>query len=220
MKSLHLWLAVLILPAVAGAENLCSQVKAGVTITGVSHADGILKAAGTWEVGEESPGAMVEYRIQSDRQWAESRSGKAGTWEVSLPWTACDRSTLRVDVFPSLKAGDILVHCTENGKFATRRFVVSCAPKAELGPCQWECSEEAPARCAGTCIGTGKGGAGPLVAMRGLNGKDFQVIEGPPQGPWTWAVTCTHGDKVSFAVRDKSGTGILSSVAELPCGEE
>jgi len=220
MKALRICMALLILPVAAGAANLCSNVKAGVTITDVIYADGMMKASGTWQVGEDSPGAMVEYRIQSDRQWAESRSGTSGNWQVSLPWTQCDRSTLRVDVFPSLKVGDVLVHCTENGKFATRRFNVSCAPEAELGPCQWECSEEEPARCSGTCTGTVKGGVGIILAMLGANGEDFQVIEGPPQGPWTLTVTCAPGEKVSFKVRDRSGSGLFSAVAELPCGKE
>jgi hypothetical protein len=220
MKSLHVWMAFLFLPAAAGAAGLCANVKAGVTITNVSYADGIMKASGTWQVGEDSVGAMVEYRLQSDRQWAESRSGTSGTWEVSLPWKQCDRSTLRVDVFPSLKVGDVLVHCTENGKSTTRNFVVSCAPTAELGPCQWECAEEPAPRCSGTCTGTAKGGAGLLMAMQGINGEGFQIVEGPAKGPWTWTVACAPGDKVSFRVRDQAGTGVFSKLAERPCGAE
>jgi len=220
MKSLHAWIALLLLPAAARAENLCASVKAGVTITNVSWAAGVLKASGTWQVGEESPGAMLEYRVQSDRQWAESRSGKSGNWEVSLPWTSCDRSTFRVDVFPSLKLGDVLVHCTENGKSTKQSFNVSCAPTAELGPCQWECVEEPAPRCSGTCTGTAKGGAGLLLAMQGINGQGFQVVEGPSQGPWTWTVTCAPGDKVSFKVRDQGGTGLFSKAAERSCGQE
>jgi len=220
MKSLHAWIALLLLPAAAGAESLCAKAQAGVTITNVSWAAGILKASGTWQVGEESAGAMLEYRVQSDRQWAESRMGKSGNWEVALPWTFCDRSTLRVDVFPSLKLGDVLVHCTENGKSTKQSFNVSCVPTAELGACQWECAEEPAPRCSGTCTGMAKGGAGSYVAMQGINGQGFQVVEGPPQGPWTWTVACAPGDKVLFAVRDRGGTGPMSKTAERPCGRE
>jgi hypothetical protein len=56
--------------------------------------------------------------------------------------------------------------------------------------------------------------------MQGVNGKNYQIVEGAPQGPWTWTVTCAPGDMVSFLVRDKAGTGVLSAVAELPCGKE
>jgi len=220
MKNLLVWMAILGFPAATKAENPCVHVKAGVAITKVAWADGMLKASGTWQVGEESAGAMVEYRIQSDRQWAESRSGTSGNWEVSLPWTACDRSTLRVDVFPSLKVGDLLVHCTENGKWAKQSFNVSCAPTAELGPCQWECAEEPAPLCSGHCTGTAKGGAGFLVAMQGINGQGFQLVEGPAQGPWTWTVTCAPGDKISFKVRDQGGTGLFSKAAERSCGQE
>jgi hypothetical protein len=220
MKSLCIWMAILILPAAAGAADLCAKVKAGVEIKALSFENGTVKASGTWRVGEDSVGAMLEYRLQSDRQWAESRSGTSGTWEISLPWDKCYRSGFRVDVFPTLKVGNLLVHCTENGGSAVQIFMASCAPSVALGPCQWECSEESPTQCSGTCTGTAKGGNGNLVALQGVNGKDFQVIEGPPRGPWSWSVTCSPGDKVSFKVRDQSGTGGFSNEAEWPCGKE
>jgi len=219
MKTLSLSMAILTLPAAAGAADLCANVKAAATITDLTFADGVVKASGTWQVGEDSVGAMVEFRLQGDRQWAESHSGTTGTWQISLPWDKCYRSGFRVDVFPTLKLGDVLVHCTENGKAAIREFTGSCLPSADLGLCQWECSDEAPAHCTGTCTGTAKGGTGTLVALQGKNDKDYQVVDGPPRGPWSWPVVCAPGDKVSFKVRDLAGTGGFSNVAERLCGK-
>jgi hypothetical protein len=219
MKSPYLWLAFLTLPTAAAAANPCANLKAGVTIAEISHADGVMKASGTWEVGEGVPSALVEYRIQGDRYWVESRTGTSGAWQVSIPWTQCNRSSLRVDVLPSVKVGDVLVYCWENVKATSQRFVVNCAPTAELGPCQWECSDEKPLRCSGTCTGTGQGGTGYLVGMYGVNGESYQFSEAT-EGVWTWTVTCAPGDKVSFRVRDKSGSGVLSEVAERLCGQE
>lgn len=226
MKILSLWTVLLLLPAVAPASppksDVCAGAKGAVTIESVSFADGLLKAAGTWRVGEGRVGALVEYRIQSDRQAAEVRSGPEGTWEAALPYDRCGRSVLRVDVFPSVKSGAVQVHCLADGQAVTRSFQVDCTPAAGIGPCQWECAEEQgkPDWCSGSCTATAKGGEGSLVAMIGMNDKDYQLVEGPEFGPWTAAVTCAAGDKVSFKVRDHVGSGAFSNVAELPCGKE
>jgi hypothetical protein len=43
------------------------------------------------------------------------------------------------------------------------------------------------------------------------------VAEG--EGPFTQAVTCMPGQKISFKVRDRDGRGLWSNVAELGCGK-
>jgi hypothetical protein len=218
MKILYLSIAMM-LPVAAWGADLCAGATSGATITGVSYADGIVTASGTWRVGENAAGALVEYRIQSDRQSAETRSGASGSWEVALPYTSCDRNTFRVYVFPAFKKGDVLVHCTENGQSAAQSFMISCQPTAELGPCEWECSEGPPARCSGICAGTAKGGRGGLAGLQGINGEGFQAVEASAEGRWTLTVTCSPGDQVSFKVRDRSGLGAFSNVAQWPCGK-
>jgi hypothetical protein len=228
MKILSLWTVLLLLPAVAPASppksDVCAGAKGAVTIETVSFADGVVKAAGTWRVGEGRAGALIEYRIQSDRQAAEVHSGPAGTWEAALPYGHCGRSVLRVDAFPSVKSGELQVHCLADGQAATRSFEVDCSPAADLGPCQWECAEPAGEKgktfCSGSCTATARGGEGSLVAMIGVDDEDYQLVEGPEFGPWTATVTCEPGHRVTFKVRDHVGSGAFSKVAELPCGKE
>lgn len=223
MKSLFflagaMHLAFSVIPA--GAADVCANAKAAVTIAGATYADGVLKASGTWQAGEGTTGVMMEYRIESDREWLELRAGASGTWEVAIPYRDCGRSTFQAEAIPGVKNGAVQVQCLGKGQVATRSFVVDCAPVATFGSCQWECEEGPPARCTGQCSGTGKGGVGNLLGLIGVNGKDYVYGEGPPEGPWTAIVTCSPGDKVTFMVRDKGGAGAPSKVVEHPCGQE
>lgn len=221
MKNAVLWISLsLLLPSLAGAADVCAAARAGLTITDFSVEEGMVKARGTWEVGEGSPGVLIEYRIDQDRYQLESWSGAAGTWEFIQAFPACDRHTVRVNAFPSVKDGARVVHCVENVGSVTRTFDLSCAPVADLGLCEWECSEGPPARCAGTCTGTGRSGVRGKVALRGINDDNYELVEGPRQGPWTFTVTCAPGERVSFKLRDNDGTGAFSNVAERPCGVE
>ena len=210
---------VLLSAASVEAADPCANARAAVTLKDVTWAGGVLKASGTWQVGEGAAGVTMEYRVQSDRQWLEQRSGAAGAWEVALPYSRCGRNSFRAEAFPSVQSGAVQVQCLEKGGTDTRTFMVDCTPTATLASCQWECAEGPPVRCTGQCTGTGKGGIGNLVGFLGINGKDYQVAEGPPAGPWTAVVTCSPGDMVSFMVRDKGGAG-APSVVEHPCGQE
>ena len=73
----------------AGAADVCANAKAGVTISDAAWADGVLNASGTWQAGEGTTGVMMEYRIESDREWVELRAGTSGTWEVTIPYRDC-----------------------------------------------------------------------------------------------------------------------------------
>ena len=204
----------------AGAADVCANAKAGVTISDAAWADGVLNASGTWQAGEGTTGVMMEYRIESDREWVELRAGTSGTWEVTIPYRDCGRNTFQAEAIPGVKNGAAQVQCLGKGQAATRNFMVDCSPVATFGSCEWECEEGPPARCTGQCTGTGRGGIGNLMGMLGVNGKDYVYGEGPPEGPWTAIVTCSPGDKVTFMVRDKGGAGAPSKVVEHPCGQE
>lgn len=204
----------------AGAAEVCADAKAAVTISDASWADGVLKVSGTWQAGEGTAGVMMEYRIESDREWLELRTGSSGTWEVTIPYRDCGRSNFQAEAIPSVRNGTVQVQCLGKGQAATRDFTVDCSPVAALASCQWECAEGPPVRCTGQCTGTGRGGLGNLLGFMGINRKDYKIAEGPPEGPWTAVVTCSPGDVVSFLVRDKGGAGAPSKVTERPCGRE
>lgn len=221
MKSLYLWTMIALLPALAAAD-VCSGTKATVSIADVSYAGGMLKAGGSWNVGEGSLGAILEYRVQSNRQWVESRPGISGEWILELPYDRCGRSTFEVQVLARVKSGEIEAVCLESMGKAVQHFVVDCKPKAVIGSCQWECVQEKdqPARCAGTCEAGAEGGLAGLVAMVAINDQGFQAVEGPDRGPWTLTLSCSPGDRISFKVRDHLGRGPFSDVAETLCGKE
>lgn len=212
--------AAMLLALPIHAAEVCANAKAGVTISNVTWADGVLKASGTWTAGEGIAGVSMEYRIESDREWLESYSGTSGSWEVAIPYRDCGRNTFQAESIPSVKSGSALVQCLGKGQAMTRNFTVDCSPVATFGSCQWECEEGPPAQCTGHCSGTGRGGTGTLLGIMGVNGKDYAYGEGPAQGPWTAVVTCSPGDKVTFMVRDKGGAGVPSKVVEHPCGQE
>jgi hypothetical protein len=222
MKKLSILLFLLSMPAAAGAAEVCASAGAGVAITDISIQNGLLKASGTW-TAQGASGVLLEYRIDSDRMQTESRTGTSGTWEYTEPVEKiprCGRHTLRVFVFPSVTDGTRLAHCLERSQSDPRNFNISCAPVASLGFCEWECADEPEPRCAGLCSGSARGGSVQKVASWGLNGTNFEEIkERTPEGTWTFHVTCSPGDKVSFKVRDLGGSRETSNVAERSCGE-
>jgi hypothetical protein len=181
-----------------------------------------LQAAGTWRVEGTEAGAMIEMRLDSDRMASETRSGGSGPWSFSFDYTGafrkCGRHTLRVYAFPVVKDGGRLVHCLGRGESSAKVFNISCAPKAQIEHCEWECSDEEPAGCAGVCAASAKGGGPGLVGFQALNGQGYKVVDGPEGGPWSWPVACRAGDRVTFKVRDLQGTGGSSNVAEILCG--
>ncbi len=213
-------LAGLLLPlAAARGADSCPAASAAVAIAEASFSDGALTAHGSWEVAGATA-VMVEYRIDQDRLQSEVRPGAAGTWEVTQAFTICGPHTLRVYAFPAVQEGGRLVHCLERAVSQASRFTVSCAPVARIESCSWECSgAAAEQRCAGTCSGSASGGKGGLyIPFWGLDGAGFQPVPPPAAGPWTQAVTCAAGQRVSFKVRDRHGSGAWSNVAEHACG--
>lgn len=215
-------LAGLLLPAErARAADACAAASAAVAIAEASFADGVLTAHGSWEVSGASAlsGVMVEYRIDQDRLQSEVRPGTSGTWEVTQGFTICGPHTLRVFAFPAVQEGGRLMHCLERGVSQASRFTVSCAPLAQIDSCAWECSgAAAERRCSGTCTGSASGGRGLYIPFWGLGGAGFQPVPPPFAGPWNQPVTCAAGQRVSFKVRDRHGSGAWSEVAERACG--
>jgi hypothetical protein len=222
----HALLALLVaaagplLPAgAARAADTCAAASTAVAVAEVSFADGVVTAHGSWEVKGASS-VMLEYRIDQDRHQSEVRPGSSGTWEVTQAFALCGQHTLRVYAFPAVQEGGRLVHCLERGVSQPGRFTVSCAPVARIDACTWQCAGEgAERRCAGTCTGSATGGRGLPIPFWGLDGAGFQAVPPPAAGPWTQAVSCTPGQRVSFKVRDRHGAGAWSEVVEKACGE-
>lgn len=117
-----------------------------------------------------------------------------------------------------VKEGNRLVHCLGRGESAVKPFTVSCAPKARIDSCTWDCPVDDRSGCSGICNASASGGAPGLVAFQAINDKDYKIIEGPDGGPWTWAFTCKMGERMSFKVRDQQGIGAVSNVVEILCG--
>lgn len=204
--------------AAARAADPCATASAVVGIAEATFADGVLIAHGSWQVAGASS-VMVEYRIDQDRLQSEVRPGTSGTWEVTQGFTFCGPHTLRVFAFPAVQEGGRLVHCLERGVSQASRFTVSCAPLVKIDSCSWECSgAAAERRCTGTCTASASGGKGIYIPFWGLDGAGFQPVPPPFTGPWSQPVTCAAGQRVSFKVRDRHGSGAWSEVAERDCG--
>jgi hypothetical protein len=105
------------------------------------------------------------------------------------------------------------------GSSAPRRFEISCAPKAEIVDCQWECEAGETPQCSGVCTASARLGKGGYLPFWGLNGEGWQqAAESASEGPWSFPVTCAPGQRISFKVRDRSGRGLWSEVDEIGCG--
>ncbi len=222
-RLLLLLLAVAAPMAPVAADDRCAAVKATVTIaeTGAAGEEGV-RSRGGWQVEGGAAGILLEYRIDSDRFLMESMAGAAGAWDYTEARVVggCGRHTLRVHAFPYIQANGRQVYCMAQAASAPQSFEISCAPVVEIADCQWECAGE---RCTGTCTATARRGRLAYQPHWGMAGAKPSTPEPAPEesteGPWTQAVTCAPGEKVTFKVRDRDGRGLWSNVAERACGK-
>jgi hypothetical protein len=213
-------LVLVLFPAVAGAAGTaerCAAASTQVSVQTSSVQGWSIQAAGIWSAAGGADGVLLEYRIDMDRYQSETRTGTSGSWSISQEYLHhCGKHTLRVFSFPMIRDGDRVVACLENGSSTPRPFEFSCEPVARIDSCDWKCSED---ECRGTCTGSAREGVPDYAAYWGLNNAHYEAVEGFTPGPWTHDVTCQPGEKVTFKVRGRNGTGVWSKVAERVCGE-
>ena len=203
----------------ADAADLCPSATGSGTITELKVEESTIQAKGTWQSGGSAAGVMLEYRFDSDRLQSEAQAGPSGTWSLTQDLAAygCGTHTLRLNVFPYVQNGVRQIHCLEQVKPTRQTFEVSCAPVAEIVDCQWECTGGNEPRCAGTCTGMARRGKLSYMPFWGVNGEGWQQGE-VAEGPFTQAVSCAPGQRISFKVRDRDGRGYWSNVDDLGCG--
>jgi hypothetical protein len=208
----------------AAVENLCPAATASATITELTVKESVIESKGTWQAGGGAPGVVLEYRFDSDRLQSENQAGPAGTWHITqdLAGYGCGKITLRVTAVPYVQEGVSQVHCLNRSTFVKQTFEISCAPVAEIVDCRWECDGGTGGKtpgCTGTCTGSARRGKLSYLPSWGVNGDAWQSAAQSGEGPFTQAVTCMPGQKISFKVRDRDGRGLWSNVAELGCGK-
>jgi hypothetical protein len=209
---LALWMT-----APALASDLCLSAAGSVTMTELTTDEDMLQSKGTWQVSGSAAGALIEYKIDSDRYQSETQLGASGSWAITQKVDRrCGRHTLRAWVFPFVLVDKRQVHCLEQATFARQDFEVSCAPVAEILDCQWHCTGGNDGQCTGTCTGNARRGTPGYVPSWGVNGEGWSTAEAPPSGPWSQAVTCRPGQRISFKVRDRKSR--WSEVDEIGCG--
>ncbi|HYG62026.1 MAG TPA: hypothetical protein VEL74_05565 [Thermoanaerobaculia bacterium] len=224
-------LATLLLAACAGTAGAadgktvaerCAAATASAVVANSSTAEAApldsgwtVQAEGTWAAGA-ADGVLLEIRIDMDRYHSETRTGASGAWRVSQDFNLCGKHTLRVFAMPMVQDGDRLVHCLERGTSAPQTFDLPCEPVARIDSCTWQCTED---DCAGSCTAGARSGVPDYVAHWGLNDSGYHAVEGFSRGPWTHEVVCKPGEKVTFKVRGRNGTGRWSNVAERACGQ-
>jgi hypothetical protein len=221
MKGTFLALIFLAAPAVpAVGADLCPTATASATIADLTLKESQVDARGAWQSGGSAAGVILEYRFDSDRLQSEGQAGPSGTWTMTQDLTkyGCGKHTLRVTAVPYVQDGARQVHCLNDSTFVKQTFEVSCAPVAEIVDCQWECTGGDQPQCTGTCTGAARRGKLSYVPSWGVNDDAWQSAATPGEGPFTQAVSCAPGQKISFKVRDRDGRGLWSNVAELGCG--
>lgn len=207
--------AVLLPPAV---DPVCATVSANGAGTKVNSAEGWVTAEGTWSVAGGAVGALIDYRIDNDRWFSETRPGAGGAWNLRIRFNDCGLFRLRIYVFPTVEAGGRQVHCLDKVSSSYLDFENFCGPEIKVTGCDWECEEDPEPHCTGTCSGNARGGNPPYAVFRGLNNQGYEMTTTESQGPWTVPVACAPGEKVSFKVRDQGGIGGFSRPAEILCG--
>ena len=221
MKGILLSLSLLMtLAAPAAAADLCPTATAAATIADLKVNEFRVDAKGSWQSGGSAAGIILEYRFDSDRLQTEGQPGPSGTWSMTqdISGYGCANHTLRVTAVPYVMDGTRQIHCLNHTTYVKQTFAISCAPVAEIVDCQWECTGGKEPHCTGTCTGAARRGKLTYLPYWGVNGEAWQPAEAPGEGPFTQAVSCVPGQKISFKVRDRDGRGYWSDVVELGCG--
>jgi hypothetical protein len=213
-------LSLILLAAPVVAADLCPTATASATITGLTVKESQVEARGAWQSGGSAAGVILEYRFDSDRLQAEGQAGPAGNWHMAHDLSAygCANHTLRVTAVPYVQDGVSQIHCLNRSTYVKQTFAISCAPVAEIVDCQWECTGGKEPRCTGNCTGAARRGKLTYLPYWGVNGDAWQSAETPGEGPFTQAVSCVPGQRISFKVRDRDGRGYWSDVDEIGCG--
>jgi hypothetical protein len=237
LSSAFLTSLLLSVPALVSAAEVCAGKAGSVAIASVHSEGGMVDIAGTWKASPGTQGLGIEVRIDQDRQKVELHTGEGGAWAVKVPFALCGRHALRIYAFAAVPEGDHTTLCFEGAPSALNHFEVDCSPQAKLDRCVFDCPKPkpvpakkgkaapppappAPVECKATCDASGASGVGTLAGLAGLNNANFQMVEGPGGGPWTFTLPCKPGDKVTFIVRDHSGVGATSKPAERECGPQ
>jgi hypothetical protein len=228
------------------AAETCAGRKGSVTIDSLKPEGGFVEMAGTWAASPGTERLALEIRIDQDRQALEVHEGASGAWSAKVPFPHCGKHLLRVYAFAAVANASRTTLCFEGAPSTPRPFEVDCTPVALLDRCSFDCPKpKAPAGkggkakpapgaasglpagatgpeipCTATCTGTAQGGAGSILAMYSVAGAQFQVVDGPAAGPWSLDFRCKPGEKITFLVRDRSGTGATSKPAEKECAKQ
>lgn len=220
LKGILLALFLMAVPVAATSSDLCAKATASATIAELTVKESLVEAKGTWQSGGTAAGVILEYRFDSDRLQSEGQAGPSGSWQMSqdLAGYGCANHTLRVTAVPYVQEGVSQVHCLNRSSYVKQTFPVSCAPVVEIVGCQWECDAEKEPHCTGTCTGVARRGRLSYAPYWGVNNDAYQPGGEPGEGPFTQAVSCVPGQKISFKVRDRDGRGYWSEVAEVGCG--
>jgi hypothetical protein len=238
MRSKVLLLALpWLLASTLHAQDLCAGRKGSATVESLKAEGGFVEMSGKWTASPETERLALEIRIDQDRQALEVHEGASGTWSARVPFAYCGKHLLRVYVFAAVAQPKKTTLCFEGAPSTPRPFEIDCTPLASLDACSFDCPKpKAPVKgaapapgaavpsadvvCKATCKASAQGGAGSITAMVKVGSEPFQIVDGPVAGPWDVNLTCKIGDKITFMIRDRSGTGAASKPAERECGKQ
>lgn len=215
-----LFAATVLAAAEESPRNVCADASATVIVEQVGMDGEEFTAKGTWSAGGNAVGALLEYRIDSDRMAAEARLGPGGTWETRIGGKACGRHYFRVTALPLAPDGSRHAVCLSKPATQNEDYDDECLAPVSLSQCEWDCREGPDAVCVGRCLGSVEGAAGNRFVPQVRVGAEvlFKTAEAASPGPWWLTLNCSRGEKVAFRVREASGRRDYSLPVEIDCG--
>jgi hypothetical protein len=194
----------------------CPEAAVTAALSAAQHDGGDLHLSGRFTAGGTAAGALVEYRVDSDRYRAETRAGKEGALESVFPFKLCGDHVARLAVYPLVADGDRQAICLARSAQAVARFNVSCGAELRFGDCRWQC-DEASGACTGSCVATVRG-EGDFKVVMSVAQAAFQPVGEAGPGPFHIALSCRAGESIRLRARSLRASR-YGGFAEHVCGQ-
>lgn len=194
----------------------CPEASVTAELTSASQAGDTLQVRGRISSAGTTTGALVEYRVDSDRYRSEILQIREGPIESAFPFKLCGDHVAQLWIYPLVTDGGRQAVCLGRSAQVKATFNSPCGAEALFDSCEWRCDQAK--NCNGTCQVSVHGEAGSFLLMSSVAESPFRPVGPAGPGPFKLALSCRAGAEITVRARG-AGSKSFSGAAKHVCGE-